>query len=315
MAVKNRGGRGGVLVAGIGFGVAAGVALGALVISPSQPAGGGQAAQVEQSREASLAAKIDAAQADSADQWISDRAEQVVAGSLDQRPVLVMRTHDAEDADVENISWLLERAGAVDAGQLTLEGPFFAQDQADQLKSIVATTLPTGAQLSEESLDPGTHAGDALGAALLMDPGTAEPLATPEERALVLESLADAGYLSYEQGTIRPAQAVVIVTGGNDGTGDSSFGADTLAAFAESLDTTANGTVLAGRITAASDTGPITRVREQAGDAVSTVDSTSRTWGRMATVLAVREQIDGGSGAYGSASSAVDGAAPPAPQE
>ena len=44
---------------------------------------------------------------------------------------------------------------------------------------------------------------------------------------------------------------------------------------------------------------------------VSTVDSVDRAVGRMATVLAVREQLEGESGAYGSAESAE--AASPAP--
>lgn len=311
MAGRNRSGRGGVLIAGLGFGVAAGVALGMLVIGPNL-AGDGAAGpddrgEVEQVRQES---EINAAQADSADAWIGNQAEEAVAGTLEQRPVLLMRTPDADDEDVGNVAWLLRQAGAVDAGRITLEEPFLSQDGADRLKSIVANTLPAGAQLSEASLDPGTHAGDALGAALLLDPETAEPTASPEERALLLESLADAGYLSYERGTILPAQAVVIVTGGNDGTGDNGFGANTLAQFAASLDDNANGTVVAGRITAASDTGPIALIRDQAGDRVSTVDSLSRTWGRMATVLAVREQIDGGAGAYGSAASATGGPAP-----
>ena len=59
---------------------------------------------------------------------------------------------------------MLNQAGAIDAGTITLEDSFFSQDGADQLKSIVANTLPAGAQLSETQLDPGTHAGEALGA-------------------------------------------------------------------------------------------------------------------------------------------------------
>lgn len=314
MAPKKRGGRGGFLIAGLGFGVAAGVALGAMVIAPNLTGGGESApAARPESESAQLESEINAAQADTADAWIGNQAEEIVAGTLEQRPVLLLRTHDADDEDVGNIAWLLRKAGAVEAGRITLEELFLSQDGADQMKSIVANTLPAGAQLSEDSLEPGTHAGDALGPALLLDPETAEPQASSEERGLLLQSLAEAGYISYEPGTILPAQAVVIVTGGNDGTGDGAFAATTLAQFAASLDASANGTVVAGRITAASDTGPIALIREQAGEQVSTVDSADRTWGRMATVLAVREQIDGGSGAYGSAASASGGAAPAIP--
>ncbi|MGP6173325.1 copper transporter [Corynebacterium sp. A21] len=314
MAKNKRPGRSGIILAGLGFGVAAGVALGTLVIAPNIPgSGGATSAQQSAGEFDQLAAEINAAQADSADAFIADHAEDLVAGTLAQRPVLVMHTADADEEDLGNIIWLLHKAGAVDAGRITLNEQFFAQDGVDQLKSIVANTLPAGAQLSEESLDPGTHAGDAMAAALLLDPQSAEPMATPEERALLLESLKDSGFVDYEQGTILPSQAVVIVTGANDGTGEGAFAATNLANFARSIDSHGNGAVLAGRITAASDTGPIALLREQAGDQVSTVDSSGRTYGRMAAVLAVREQLDGGAGAYGSAASATDGAVPGIP--
>lgn len=313
MARKSGAGKPGVLIAGLGFGVAAGLAAGVLLIAPnlpggpSQTTGGGQPEPDAQEREA---AEIDAAQADAADAVIDSLAEDAVAGTLEQRPVLVLRTEDAADDDVGNIRWLLDQAGAIDAGDITLNERFFSQDGADQLKSIVANTLPTGSQLSEESLDPGTHAGDALGAALLLDPETTEPRASGEERALVLESLAEAGYLEYEQGTILPAQGIILVTGDSDGSGEAAFSAGTLANFARTLGEQANGAVLAGRIQAAADTGAIGQLREEEAEQVSTVDSAERTWGRMAAVLALAEQFDGGAGAYGSANSATAGATP-----
>lgn len=311
MAKNKRPGLGGIILAGLSFGVAGGVALGALLIAPNLP---DQAGVQQEGETDPLQAEINAAQADTADAFITDHAEQLVAGTLAQRPVLVMHTADADEEDLGNVIWLLHKAGAVDAGRITLNAQFFSQAGADQLKSIVANTLPAGAQLSEESLDPGTHAGNALGAALLLDPESAEQLATPEERALLLESLKGSGYIDYEQGTILPAQAIVLVTGGDDGTGEGAFAAQNLANFAISLDEAGNGAVLAGRITAASDTGAIALAREWAPDRVSTVDSLGRTYGRMATVLAVREQLDGGAGAYGSATSASDGAAPEVPE-
>ncbi|QGU07293.1 Copper transporter MctB precursor [Corynebacterium occultum] len=312
MAKNKRPGLAGIILAGLTFGLAGGVTLGTLVIAPNMPdqADSQQVGEVDP-----LVAEINAAQADTADAFIAEQAEELVAGSLAQRPVLVMHDADADEEDLGNVIWLLHKAGAVDAGRIKLNAQFFSQDGADQLKSIVANTLPAGAQLSEDALDPGTHAGNALGAALLLDPGTAEPMATPEERALLLESLKGSGYLDYEQGTILPAQTIVLITGGNDGSGEGAFAAQNLANFAISLDEAGNGAVLAGRITAASDTGAIALTREWAADRVSTVDSLSRTYGRMATVLAVREQLDGGSGSYGSAASATDGAAPEVPAD
>lgn len=235
------------------------------------------------------------------------------------RPVLLMHTADAEQTDIDDISWLLQRAGAINAGRIQLEDQFFNQDNADQLKSVVTNTLPAGAQLSETQLDPGTHAGEALGAGLMLNPESGEPQASTAERALLLGALRDTGYISYADGTILPGQVVVLVTGDSDGTGESSYTAESQSLFARALDSRGSGVVVAGRIHTAADTGVIGRLRANpdAVANVSTVDSVGRTWGKMATVLSVRDELAGQSGAYGAAASAeaaspaLNGVTPP----
>ena len=306
---KNKQGRTGVLIAGLGFGVAVGVALGALVIAPNSPDGGHTSAAADDGASEQEVAVAEA-QASSADAVVSELAGKSVAGTLTDRPVLVLRTADAADEDVDGISRLLREADAVEAGTITLTEKFTDQQGADKLKTIVTNTLPTGAQLSEEHLDPGTHAGQALGSALMLAPDSGEPQANDDEREALLGALADAGYLEYERGTIRPAQVVVVVTGGADGAGETGFGAQVVSNLVEAMQERGNGVVLAGRIGSASDTGAIGLTRaagqgdEGADRAPSTVDSVDRSWGRIATVLAVAEQLEGRSGAYGSAESA-----------
>ncbi len=204
---------------------------------------------------------------------------------------------------------LLADAGAVKAGTITLAEKFLTAEGADQLKSIVANTLPAGTQLSEDRLDPGLHAGEALGSALMLAPDSGDEQASSEERGLLLRALRDAGFLDYEDGTILPAQVAVVITGGTDG--NQGIAARTLADFVGALASRGNGAVLAGRIHTAADTGAIGLVRATADNGVSTVDSVDRAVGRMATVLAVREQLAGENGSYGSAESAE--AASPAP--
>ncbi|MDO5511577.1 copper transporter [Corynebacterium sp.] len=306
MARRNGSGRAGWLIGGIGFGVAAGVALGALVIAPNMP--DGVEAPVREDSATAERADIAEAQAASADSVVADLAAAAVSETLTDRPVLVFRTADAEEEDVAGVQALLADAGAIDAGTISLGEQFLSAGGADQLKSIVANTLPAGAQLSEDRLDPGLHAGEALGSALLLDPESGEEQASSEERGLLLRALRDAEFLDYEDGTILPAQVAVIVTGDSDGS--AGIEAHTLADFAAALDERGNGAVLAGRIHTAADTGAVGLVRaEETG--VSTVDSVDRAVGRMATVLAVREQLEGEAGAYGSAESAE--AASPAP--
>ncbi|WIM72492.1 copper transporter [Corynebacterium suedekumii] len=310
--MARRSGRGGYLVAGAGLGVAAGVALGALVLAPNMPEGsGGSQVSAGDVESESQRADIAEAQAASADSVISELVTGAVADTLTDRPVLLMHTADANGEDVAGVASLLESAGAVDAGTIALGSRFFSREGADQLKSIVANTLPAGAQLSTDRLDPGLHAGEALGSALMLNPDNGEEQATTEERGLLLTALRDADYLDYEAGTIRPAQVIVIVTGDSDGSGEAGSVARNLADFAGALDSRGNGAVLAGRIHTAADTGAVGVLREADGNGVSTVDSVDRSWGRMATVLAVREQLTDEVGAYGSAESAE--AATPAP--
>ncbi len=305
---RNSSGVGGWLVAGLGFGVAAGVALGALVIAPNIPDGDSTGPSVSQGDVdgAREDAEIAEAQAASADSVIAELADDAVEGALTDRPVMVMHSASALPEDVDAVAGLLDASGAVDAGRITLGESFFTQAGADQLKSIVANTLPAGAQLSTENLDPGTHAGEAMGSALMLNPESGEEQATSDERALLLTTLRDSGFVDYEDGTILPAQIVVLVVGDSDGAGEDSFAARNVASFARALDSRGNGAVLSGRIRTAADTGPVGLIRadEQAAEAVSTVDSVDRAWGRMATVLAAREQLDGEAGAYGSAASA-----------
>lgn len=296
-----------VLVTGLTFGAALGIAFGTYVLAPNLPASSDPDAptsgQLQAAREE---AEVNAIQAEQADSIIDHLAEDLVAGTLDQRPVLIMHTADAEPSDIADVAWLLRQAGAVNAGRIQLEDLFFSQQGADQLKSIVANTLPAGAQLSENRLDPGTHAGEALGSALLLDPESGEPQASTAERALLLNVLRDGDFISYEDGTILPGQVIVLITGDSDGSGDTGFPAETQSLFARALDTRGSGTVVAGRIHSAADTGVIGRLRANpdAAENVSTVDSVDRTWGKVATVLAVREELAGRAGAYGAAASA-----------
>lgn len=289
------------VVAGLGLGTALGVALGVFAISPTVSAGGagGESSIREEHRRALQENQIYQNQNGASDSVINELSPKIVDGSLAQRPVLVLTTAEAVDGDVDAVKNLLRAADTQDAGSIRLTEDFFRQENSDKILSLVSSTLPAGAQLSTDSRDAGTHAGEALGAGLFMDPKTTEPLATSKERATLLQALREAGYIDYEDETILPAQAIVIVTGrGSDG-----YYTDTLAKLATQLEDTAGSTVVAGRVEQAGEERVIGKLRA-GGTKVSTVDSIDRASSRLATVLAVKEQLDGSSGAYGSAPSA-----------
>ena len=94
-------GKAGWLVGGLGFGVAAGVLLGTLVIAPNMPEGSGPSAGVptEKLAAAETRADIAEAQAASSDSVVGELAAAAVEGALADRPVLVVRTADAAGVD------------------------------------------------------------------------------------------------------------------------------------------------------------------------------------------------------------------------
>lgn len=312
---KRRSVSSGYWLAGLGWGVAAGVALGALVLAPHLPTDG--SAPSEEAAETSVDSlspeekqniAIDRAHAAVSNEAVGDLIPAALAGRLDQRPVLVISTADAQAQDVDAVRWLLGHASAVDAGQITVSEKLFSQDAADELKTIVTNSLPAGAQLSEDNLEPGTHAGEALGSALMLDPETSEPLASSEDRGVILQALRDAGMLDYSDGTILPAQVVILITGDNDGTGEGAFAAQNVANFARAMDGRGNGVVLAGLIQSAAEQGPLGLVRAS-GAEVTTVDSIDQEFARGATIVGVEQQLAGEYGAYG-ATAEADAALP-----
>ena len=314
MPKQNSGGAG-WFTSGVTWGIAGGIALGALVVAPAMAPiannsfnniGGSSTPEGEQKDKG----RADNREANAANALLAQSSTRIVDGTLTGRPYLIIRTPDANDDDVSTTSWLAEMAGGTKAGQITLTDKFLSQDGADELRSIIANTLPAGALLSVDNQAPGIHAGESLGAALMFDQATGAPLATVEERAVVLQTLREAGFIEYEDGTITPAQGIIVATGEAEG-GDE-FASNVLADLGRGLDSRGDSVVLAGRRGAAEDKGPIAVVRDdpKANENISTVDSLESETGRISAVLALAEQINGGSGSYGSA----DNAQAPAPE-
>ncbi|TRX39087.1 copper transporter [Corynebacterium hesseae] len=312
-----------LIITGLGFGAALGIALGTLVIAPNMDSGsgpGGESTSEVREKYGKLVVEnnIAEAQLDSADSVMGDLGRYVVDGSLAQRPVMVVSMPDADDADVKAVKDLLGSADSTDAGSIKLTEKFVAQESADKLLSLVTTTLPAGAKLDKKKIDSGTHAGQALAAGLMMDAETTEPLASVDDRATLLRALRDAGYIDYKDGTILPAQAVVVVGGGmtpgeEDDSAAAKYAIDTTVNFLEGFDSVDTAMVYAGRVESAGDDGVLDKLRADKTK-ISTVDSIDHPVSQMASVLAVKEQLDGGHGVYGSAANA-DSAAPALPKD
>ena len=178
------------------------------------------------------------------------------------RSVMVVYAGGVRDADVTKVRGLLADAGARDAGSMRLREEFFTP----AMKNIASNVLPAGATLSEDKLDVGTHAGEVLGSLVFRSS------ATDEERASGLGTLRNAGFLTYGDGGVKPADAVVLIVGPDVPT-------EFLTRFAPALGSRGGGLVVAG------DTGSAQLAALQGR--VVTVDSIDRATGQFAVVRQV----------------------------
>ncbi|WP_116048941.1 copper transporter [Amycolatopsis palatopharyngis] len=249
-----------------------------------------------------------------ADAFAGSVGPKVVAGALDKRSVVLVTTEDAAPADRDAVKQLIADAGASVTGEVQLTEAFSDPDRADQLREVATRLQPAGAQFPTAG-DPGTLAGALTGSVLLLDKDSAKPQSSPDELAAALSGLADGGFIKPAQ-DVRPAQLAVVLTGGEETGNGAGDRAATVGRFAAQLDRSGAGTVLAGVPGSAKGTGPIGVVRADtaATSILSTVDNVGSSAGRIATVLALREQLEGKSGRYGVAGNA-QGPAPGVNQE
>jgi hypothetical protein len=105
---------------------------------------------------------------------------------------------------------------------------------------------------------------------------------------------------------------VLVLTGGALHGVDAGDAAAVVARLAAQLDRTGGGAVLAGRTGSADATGAVGVARAEPGivERVSTVDDVQTGAGQVSAVLALREQLDGRAGSYGTSATATGGASP-----
>ena len=124
---------------------------------------------------------------------------------------------------------------------------------------------------------------------LLVGEGATER-ANVADRRLLLGSLRDAGFIEYEDGTMRPTAAIVLVTGSGKGEGDDpTVGSRILADFAEAL--SADGTVVVAGGPEADRDGGVIEVLENSrtAGAVRTQAAIGDPAGRVGVVRAIVE--------------------------
>jgi outer membrane murein-binding lipoprotein Lpp len=236
-----------------------------------------------------------------AGQFDAQMSPRILDDALDGKSVVVFRTPDAFDDDVDALTRLVGQAGGTVTGTVALTREFVTANSADKLLSVVNSPIvPAGKQLSTASVDQGSQAGDLLGISLLINRDPKVAAVDDTQRNTVLTALRDTGFITYGE-HVGAANTALIVTGGGLGD-DAGNRGSTVARFAAGLAPHGWGTVLVGREGSSSGTAAVAVTRSDAAlsGAVSTVDDIDYESGRITSVLALSDLINGGRpGQYG----------------
>jgi copper transport outer membrane protein MctB len=237
-----------------------------------------------------------------AGEFDAQMSPRILRDALTGKSVMLFRTPDAADDDVEALNRFVGEAGGTVSGTIALTQEFVDANSAEKLLSVVNSPIvPAGRQLSTKSVDQGSQAGDLLGIALLRGRDPAAPAVDDTQRDTVLAALRDTGFVTYGGDRVGAADTALIVTGGGLAEDAGNQGAS-VARFAAGLAPHGAGTVVAGRDGSASGTAAVAVTRSDAAltGVVSTVDDVDSQSGRITTVLALQELANGGRpGQYG----------------
>ena len=197
---------------------------------------------------------------------------------------------------------LLQQAGATVTGRSRSPTPSATRPGPTSCASS-RPAAAAGAQLPAAS-DTGSLVGGLLGGVLPARDSRPQVARTPP--AGVLTGLTSAGFVSPGDNP-GAANLVLVLTGGSLTGADAADGAAVYAGSPRQLDRSGAGAVLAGRSGSAEATGAVGVVRAdpQVAAGLSTVDDVQAGAGRVAAVLALREQADGRAGRYGTGAGAA----------
>lgn len=312
--------RSGIAVAGIASGIALGTVFGVYVLGPHS----GASSQITR-HNVDTERKVDSVTAErnqanknvqAADQLGISLAPEAVSGRLQDKGVLIITTPDTNKDDVNAVKALIEPSGGHLAGTIGLKDAFIKRGGGDDLKSIAATTLPAGVQLSEHNSSPGRHIGQLMGGTFLKKTRsgdlTSKEQSTGTERKIVSDALTQGDFITAE-GLDQSADVAILVTGDSDGKdGNRDYVAGLIHDFAYGLKDNGTGVVGASRSGAAQRDGVVDRLRKSSskgsrgdsGKAVSTVDDIDHFTGQVSAVRAAADEIAGKQGSYGT----MDGA-------
>ncbi|MEW9551168.1 copper transporter [Nonomuraea sp. NPDC050783] len=230
-----------------------------------------------------------------------ERVAEVLAGER----VLLVEAPDANPAEREAIQETLLQAGADYAGQVTLADAYLDQQRLDKLDMLVNKLMP-----ADMTIDPAAttyEKGAMLLSATLLTSDPAQAGTRNKETLTVLDEFERAGLLSIDREPGKRATIAVMIAPENPFEGENAEAqASALVSLAARLDEASRGTVLAGGNTSTIPGGLIAALRDKNETVkhVTTVDTADTPLGRITVVYALREQLSGRAGQYGTGTGA-----------
>lgn len=209
---KNSKGSAGKVIAGLSFGIAAGTALGFFALAPNVPGGpvAKDSSAAQQLKDEKAARDKAEGQSAASDKVLGSVSGPAVRNLLRGTSVNLFVLPDADQANTDSLKRLIKMAGGSVNGVIELTDKALSADSGDSLKSIAANSLPAGAKLSEDKLDPGMHTGQLLGAAL----AAGDKEASETDRGIALGALSNEDLIAY-QGEAPKAADLALVVGGD----------------------------------------------------------------------------------------------------
>ncbi|MBD0024020.1 copper transporter [Gordonia pseudamarae] len=240
----------------------------------------------------------------SADSFDQAMAPRLIDGTLERRSVLVVTVPGVVDSDVDTLKESVADAGATFAGQIQISDRLVGDTESAKLRTIVDQTIPAGAQLRADFVDSGSRVGDLLGT-LTLHSDQSRAVSVNDSR-IGLQALREAGFIGYVDNAITPADLVLVITGGAYGK-DSGARGQLVGRLAAAMAARGQGGALVGRTGSATGGSPIAVVRSDPAlrNAISTVDNADVPTGKITTVLALAEEGQARTGAYGIGPGAV----------
>ncbi len=247
-----------------------------------------------------------------ADDYTAQTAGDVLGKVIDGRAVTVLTLPGADDADVTQLTEMVDKAGGTVTAKAVV-GEKLLDVGNRQLVSELATQMAATAQ---DDLDMPDDVTGYDQMALLMAHALVSHKAAGDDLDRTGESVLaglDTADLLTVAGDIDARGSLVLVVAGKPyGSADLRDGAGSIVStLLAAFDDHSDGVVLAGPVASSAEDGLVGTVRADptTADVVSTVDAVERTAGAVVAVLALAQEADGRSGHYGT-SAAPDGALP-----